>query len=81
VASYKRVFFCKTKRVSQAALKFATVVEDSVAKFERVCAHHAARGQWLEVLHVLDQAPFNKVQGCRGFLVGFDLGIDPLWRL
>ena len=37
------------------------VVEDSVAKFERICAHYASRQQWLEVLHVLDEAPFNKV--------------------
>jgi hypothetical protein len=42
------------------------VVEDSVAKFERICAHYASRQQWLDVLHVLDEASFNKVRECVG---------------
>ena len=45
------------------ALKFAGLVEDSSAKFERICSYHAAAKDWHSVLVTLDQAPFDKVTG------------------
>ena len=48
---------------AEASLRFASVCEDSPAKFERVVGHHAAAGHWLKVLDVLDRAPMEQVRG------------------
>jgi hypothetical protein len=42
--------------------RYASVIEDSEAKYNRIAAHHAAAGNNNDLLRVLDLAPLDKVK-------------------
>lgn len=43
------------------SLRFAALTQDSPQKYERMAAHHVRRGEWHDVLALLDAAPFANV--------------------
>lgn len=43
-------------------LRYASVIEDSESKYNRITAHHASAGNHQDLLRVLDLAPFDKVR-------------------
>lgn len=45
---------------SAALLKYASLIEDTNAKYERMVSHHMAHRRFADALEVLEAAPFEK---------------------